>query len=284
MNNDTVTNATTEAGAGFAAASLANAKLAVPFAIDTARGPQRPFIFTPTGAQLTDLSGYLAQPQLLTQTAKFVRPTAFAAYLNLFGQKDRSIVFADRAALTFKAVLDYHAAPDQPSWNGHVATFTLEQTDDWAEWMAQDRKPQDQVSFAVFLEEHAHNIVEPDAALFTEMALNFGAKKDTKFKSHRRLQDGSVNFVFSETLTSGAEQPGALTVPEKFTLAIAIFEGTQPIEVKARLRYRITGGDLKLSYEIITPEKLIDAVFEQYEDVIAKATPDHVRAVIHGSV
>lgn len=284
MSNEAIKSASTNAAAGFIAGRAASENIAKPFTIDTTQRAVRPMVFEPEGAELADLSEYMDQPRRLQQVVSFLRPGAFGQYLNIFGQKDRTIVFADRVNLRFKAVLDYHASPTEPSWNGHVATFTLQKTDDWSQWLALDKKPQDQTSFAVFLEEHAHNIVEPDAGIFAEMALNFDAKKDTKFRSHRRLTDGSVDFQFTETLTNGNEQNGSVRIPEKFTLAIALFEGTQPVKVEARLRYRIAVGDLKLHYELITPERVVDVVFEAQEKVIAQATPEHVRAVIHGSV
>lgn len=244
----------------------------------------QPVLFVPDGFRLENLSGYLPSPSRLSQFVSLVTPKSFCDYVNLFGQADRSIVFAQPKGASFVTVLDYHANPTAPSWNGHKASCVLQHTAAWKEWTAQNKQPMSQADFAQFLEDHIPDIAEPAGAVLLEVARNFEAKKAVTFQSIQRISDGSVQFAFNEDV-QGTPKAGAMKVPTEFTLVIAPFEGSEPETVVARLRYRIgDGGKLSIWYDLIRAQEVLDRAFNRIYADIEKGTKKSVRAVVIGSV
>lgn len=239
----------------------------------------RPFLLVPHGATLTPMEQHLMEPTRLKQAVTVLNPDSFVGYVSLFGNNDRSLVFADKDAGTFCAVLDYHQDMDSPSWNEHTCTLALKPTLAWQEWMASNKQPMNQSAFGLFLEEHMGDIAAPAGATLLEMVRNFEAKKNASFSSSIRETDGTVDFKFTETV-EGASKGGQIKVPEDFTLALKPFEGSAAQAVKARLRYRIDGGKLSLSYDLFRPQEVRDAAY----DAVAKDLDGRLKASARGYV
>jgi len=237
--------------------------------------------FMRTGYELKDFSSLLTVPPRLKQKVTLATPDSFARYVNLFGRQEQTIIAADRKVLAFGAVLDYHEAPDKPSWNEHVALFTLQPTKEWQEWTAQNDKPLDQEAFGTFLEDHIPDISEPAGATLVEMAMNFEAKKDVEFKSSRRMSDGQVEFTYNEEVTGSR----TLKVPAEFRLYLEAFEGTDKHFLTAKLRYRIAaGGKLTLWYTLVRPHEVVNEVFEEVLMTVRESTKEHVREIVLGAI
>jgi len=125
-----------------------------------------------------------------------------------------------------------------------VVTWQLTTPPEAKAWLDIDGKALTQVQFAEFLEDNAGAIVSPDQADVVEVARTLQAKKDVQWKSGQRLQDGTVDLVFNETIQAKAGERGDLSVPETLVLRFPLWEGCEPEDFKARLRYRINDGQL----------------------------------------
>ncbi len=264
----------TETAAAFAAGVIVGA--CKPFDVGG-----RPLTIVPDGLTVKNLEEHLKAPARLNKRVTLGTPDSFAAYVKLFADPARSLVFADKKAGTFTAVLDYHAAPDAPSWCEHAAGLVLIPTLAWAEWTAANKQAMTQAEFATFVEDHIPDIVSPDGAALLELALNFEATKAGKFGSAMRQSDGSVDFSYSEEVVGQNAKAGKVKAPTTFVLALAPFEGTPVRQVTARFRYRIAeGGKLALWFDLLRVQEVRDLAFAE---VAAKLATD-LSGVVRGQV
>lgn len=278
-NGDAINKASTD----IAAALQAGSALAGLAGVEVRTTPDgRHFMVVPKDLELKDLSLWQPTPRRLEQTVNVLTPDALIDYIKLFGEKDRSIVFADKPNSTFTAILDYHTAPNAPSWNKHRAVCTLVHTPAWNEWNEKDGVAMNQTAFSEFLEEHIPDIVNPDGATLVELARTFEAKKIVQFKSHQRAQDGSVAFMFDEDV-QGSHKAGTVKVPATFDLNIAPYEGAAQVRMSARLKYRLNGANLSLSFDLVRPQDVIDVAFAQFYAHIGGHTAESCRKVIYGT-
>lgn len=208
-----------------------------------------------------DLERYGAAPARIRRKIEVTEVVSFVDYWQRFAT-DRSEIHADLEARKFRAVLDANA-PDRPSWEEHTCTLLCRTSTEWNAWKGGDGHPMDQVKFAEFIETNAIDIIEPSAAEMKEIALTLQAKKKVSFSSGVRLENGQIQLGYHETIEGAAGPKGDLRIPEKFKLALRIFQGGDKYEVEAHLRYRINEGNLTFFYQIIRPERLLEDAFEQ---------------------
>jgi hypothetical protein len=67
------------------------------------------------------------------------------------------------------------------------------------------------------------------------------------------LKNGDYQLKYEEQTEAKAGQKGAVEIPDDFTLRLAPYAYTAPVELVANLRYRIEDGHLKLGYKLIRP-------------------------------
>jgi uncharacterized protein YfdQ (DUF2303 family) len=287
---ESISKATTEASAGFAAAEAAAIADRKPFVLDDAK-TGKVLLYTPTGDggwTQSDLTQALPAPLRLVQGQTLTSPQAFVDYVRLFAKADQSIVFAkpplvdpkgEDESAKFLAVIDYHKDAASPSWNGHQAKLTLLNTPSWLDWSGSDDEFMDQVTFARFLEERIPDIADPAGAVLVDLARAFEALGSVAFKSVEVARNGTRQIKYEETVKE-VPQPGSMGLPEEITLMLAPFVGTERRPIKARIRFQIERGSLRLKYQLVRPE---DVLMEAYGDarvVIADGLKDSVRAVI----
>lgn len=181
---------------------------------------------------------------------------SFCAYVRRFAGGG-TLLFGDQSDNTVVAVLDYHE-PGAPSWATHEAVLTLKASKEWQAWIGNNGKALDQAAFAEFLEDHAADVIEPTAAALQDTITNLELRRDVQFKSAVNLQDGTCRFLYEETERS---VEGQITVPRTLTLALRCFEGQDPWQVTARLRYRMERGTLRFSYHLDRPERIAENAF-----------------------
>jgi hypothetical protein len=93
------------------------------------------------------------------------------------------------------------------------------------------------------------------------MAQQFQAHTKVEFKSGARLASGETQLAYAETIDARAGNRGQITIPGAFELGIRVFDDLEPYRVKARFRYRLSGGQLTLGYHLDDPERKVrDAV------------------------
>jgi uncharacterized protein YfdQ (DUF2303 family) len=227
------------------------------------------YAVVPGGWCIEDLDGYLERPRRAEADVAAKSAETFSAYLLRF-KTDATAVFADQQAFKVVGIIDYHA-PDAPAFRKHRVSYAAPRSLEWATWRASSGKKMPQADFAQFIEDNVVDIRTPAGADMLEVSRNLQAKKKVEFGSAIRLADGAQQFSYSETV-DGSTAKGTIKVPEVFVLGIPVFFGGELYEVTARLRYRITEGQLALWYELYRPEHIEKDAFEGVCDDINKAT------------
>jgi uncharacterized protein YfdQ (DUF2303 family) len=161
-----------------------------------------------------------------------------------------------------------------PAWRDHQARYACPLSPEWLVWTSKEHngKTKSQVDFARFIEDNLLDIVEPTAADMLAVSRTLEAKRSVQFNSGVRLDNGDVQFTFNEE-TKGTAGKGTLEVPERFGIAIPVFEGGDKYAVDARFRYRISnGGELTMWYELERPHKVIEHATKEVWAAIAEGT------------
>jgi uncharacterized protein YfdQ (DUF2303 family) len=224
-----------------------------------------------TGPTIVSLQGdeYLKMPERKRGTVTVTDVASFAQYYAKHSSL-LSEVFADLDAATVTAVLDAHEK-NEARWQQHRLTLTLAPTPEWATWTGSDRRMMTQSAFAEFIEDAIADIAADGPCTgsdLLEMAQQFQAHTKVEFKQGTRLASGESQFVYVESTEAKAGERGTITVPGAFELGLRVFDDCEPYRVKARFRYRLTGGVLAMGYHLDDPaRKHRDAVTQ----VVTKA-------------
>lgn len=237
-------------------------------------------VHTPDGVQEFDLTGdeHRDFPKFKSGHVVVRDVPSFARYYGKHASAD-SEVFADLDAATITAVLDAHGPQDGSDefgglarWQQHRLTLAMRKTPQWVTWTGKDNRDgarlMDQQAFAEFLEDNAGDIAADgpvSAADLIELAQEFHARTKVAFSSGKRLKSGQTQFEYSETIEATARvERGVIAVPDEFHLALRPFEDCDMFRVKARFRYRLDHGQLRLGYRLNDPDgvtrKAVDEV------------------------
>lgn len=226
-----------------------------------------PMVMVPQGAELKELRQFAQTPQRIEQVVQIDTADSFIEYYNTFAG-DQSMIFCDLRAARFVAVFDYHGVGNNPGWCKHVAVYTCPRTVEWGHWQARNGRAQNQTEFALFVEEHLPEIVDPPGATMLEIAKTLHAVKGVKFRKGVRLDNGQNQLLYEETVEGSAGEKGEFTIPDVFKIGLRLFEGGTGYEIEARLRYRLNGADLSLWYDLVRPHKIHeDAVLGVLEEI-----------------
>lgn len=264
-------------GISGASDSLVVAALASAFADEVQSALDGDAALVPDGYSLEDLEQFESQPRRVEETLKARTLQGFLDYFEKFNTPNTA-VFAHPTTGVVEAVFDYHhpdpdgpySGPD-PQWGDHTISYDPRMSRQWKTWTRASGDMMDQLDFAEFIEEHAEDVVNPPSAELLELARDFEAKKDVTFKKANRQQSGDVQLQYEEDTSV----TGDVEVPEKFTLGLPILDGGDRWEVKARFRYRLRNGNLKMGFKILQPDEIkeqaagevIDSVEETAEDL-----------------
>jgi uncharacterized protein YfdQ (DUF2303 family) len=225
-------------------------------------------VATPPGwtQALIDEEKLLDRPRRKTAQASLSDAESFVAYVKRHGSLTECTVWckADYRAgqVAFKAIVNDHGEePDEAAWRDHTASFTPEFSEEWKRWTAKHKQPFAQADFAAFLEENLKDIAGvsdgPSGTQMLEMALSFEANQDMRFKSAIRLQNGGVQMSFAQD--DDAQTLTRMQVFERFSLGMPVFWNGEAYRIDARLRYRVRDGKLSFWFELIRPDKVLEA-------------------------
>lgn len=164
--------------------------------------------------------------------------------------------------LSFIGILNDHGEKEnEPHWRDHRALYTPEKSEEYKRWTQVNKKAMSQEAFAVFLEDNLKDITTadgfPTGAQMLQMALDFQAKQDMRFKSAIRIQSGGVRMEYVADEDKNTIE--AMQIFDRFQIAIPVFRNDvarYPIE--ARLRYRVKEGALVFWFELIRPDLVIE--------------------------
>lgn len=180
-------------------------------------------------------------------------------------------LWADIDRRTVKAILD-----GNDGHRVHTATLELRHSTEWAEWTAIDGKLLDQLAFAQFIEDHLSSIGAPDGAKLLEVCQTLEARTKVDFKSSELLANGQRKFRYDETTEARAGQKGDLTIPGELTLVLRPFQGSDPVAILARFRYRLDGGQLRLGVKLAEPQRALEAAFDSIVAAVQESVPVRV--------
>ena len=229
--------------------------------------------------KIESMERYLPEPLRKRARAVFNEPQSFIGYVVAHSEEGTHL-FGDvtEAGGAFTAILDYHLASAQAiekqgaQWGEHVAKLTLQVTPEWQRWLGSNAKPFEQAAFAEFLEDNVRDVVKPSGAELLEVALTLQAAKKVAFRSGVRLSTGEHQLTYVEEIAGQAGATGQLQVPERFTIAVSPFEGTEPVEIEVRLRYRLMEGRVMFTCLLLRPDVKIRAVWQSLREKIARET------------
>lgn len=224
-----------------------------------------PFLVSTSALCLTSLEAFADTPARVRGTVGCETPLGFTDYVKRYRDRN-TIVFIRRREADMTAVFDYHQTGDTigAGPGEHRATFKACTTPEWDRWMESNRTLMSQENFAEFIEDNLGDIGSPDGAVLLELVENFKVKKDVNFTSQIKRSNGAVKMAYVEDVTgSGGTSSGDMAIPEKIVLGIAVYEGGMKFKVEARLRYRLNGGKLALSYDILRLDDVLRNAFEE---------------------
>ena len=231
---------------------------------------QKPYAIHPENYTVTDLEYTLAKPTRKRASVRLTNATSFVDYVLLHRHVEHTHVYGDPDKGTFVAVFDDHSEFDT-GWRENIASFTATESIEWNTWSGSNKSPMKQADFAQFIEDNLPDIREPDAADILEVSRSLQAKKAGNFSSAIRLDNGDVQFTYEEK-TDVASGKGQIKVPEKFVIAIPVYQGGPAYKIEARLRYRITDGQLSMWYDLLRPHKSKEHALKEISDQIKTET------------
>lgn len=221
----------------------------------TVEGGTHPYVVIPDGHKVVPLADAIFNehqqyPERKTGAVQVSDVASFTHYWALFHDED-SQAFADRDSTSVLAILDYHHASSERKarWKKHQCTLKLRKTEEWQKWTGNNNQEKSQEQFAEFLDDNAPDIIRPDSATFVEAARDLKDTRKVDFQSKVHPLSGAVQFTYVDQ-ASGKLGSQNMEIPDRFTIAIPIFDGMKRVEVDARLRYRIEQGKLKLWYSL----------------------------------
>ncbi len=210
------------------------------------------------------------RPDRIFATVRLRDSASFCNYYKLYTD-DRSRIFADPDTKTFTAILDYHGVGSDrlAEFLSHKATFQMTLDERWLVWSGLMETNLTQHNFAELIEDNNADIIEPDGATMLEVARDIKATIGMRFESKVSLQNGSINMRYTESVDAKVGA-GNLAVPEFFKLKIPVFYGEPSVVIRARLRYRISGGDVTFHYKLDRPKELLRTAFNDAAEAIHK--------------
>lgn len=236
----------------------------------------------PTGEASWDIrhpaDEYRDHPRRATGDTTLFGPESFASRLGaLAAPSDKGTwLYGDQDSARIVAVLNDHEGA-QAGWCDHRLILQLRPSPQWVTWVTHSGRMMSQKEFADLVEDAMADILEPDAATLMEVVQHFHASTHRQFQSGHRVASGQtqLSYVEETRATAGSGSPGQagnLEIPTEIALGLEPFRGCGAYKVRARFRYRITGGQLQLGYRLTDPDRVVEKAFDQVCDAVKTAT------------
>lgn len=190
-----------------------------------------------------------------------VTPATLAAlidYVKYHADDQATSVWVASETGRVQAVINDHAGTEgAPGWGDHRAVFTPRKTPEWQRWTGADGRWLQQDEFAELLEDGLTEIADPLGATLLEVAQTMTGFSSVQWEAATRLDNGAVKAKWVEDIEAKAGARGDLEIPTKFVLVLAVFHGEEPVQIDARLRWRLRQGKLTLSFKLDNPHRAV---------------------------
>lgn len=188
-------------------------------------------------------------------------------YVGFHADQDATSVWVAAETGKVAAIINDHSGADgPPGWGDHRAEFTPTLTPEWRRWATADSKWLEQDAFAELLEDGLGEIAEPAGAQLLEIATTMSGKTDVTWEAATRLDNGAIAAKYVEEVQAKAGTRGDLEIPTAFTLVMSVFHGEDPVQVEARLRWRLRGGKILLSFKLDNPHRAVQESIDRMAD------------------
>lgn len=161
------------------------------------------------------------------------------------------------------------------SWADSYMALQLDVSAQFRRWLALEAAGlNNQKAFAQFIEDNLADVVEPQGAKLLEICRGFRATQTVRFASTVDLTNGDVGLEYiQETKAGTVDAKSRLQVPETITLGLPLYEGEERIKIKARFRYEIDDGRLRLGVKFPQLEAAFEAASADLIARLRKALP-----------
>lgn len=228
-----------------------------------------PYALVHKDVRVASLEHLMPSPRLLKREIDLETVDSFNGYLSEWSN-ETSQIFACRSSLTMQAILDDHESGDIPSWCHHQAQYSCVFSPSWQAWTDNDRRRKNQLEFLEFLEDNLGDISEPAGSDLLAMVTAFREVRLATFGSTVSTHSGEFEFEMNNTRDNSKKH---VKLPELLLLGVEVFKGGTAYSVKARLRYRITEGQLMLWYELVNPDRYVDDAWRDVREAVVEANP-----------
>lgn len=249
-------------------ATLVRDEAAVEFKTYGSGRNAKAYAVLPTGYELEEVQAaddeeLEARPYHRTGTRTARDVESFVSLFDKHASNDAE-VYADETTSTITAVLDGGAPQDRAaggtpdaSWLDNRVELVLQKDPDWEAWAKIDGQLLPQATFAEFLEQQAHNVIDPLYADLLEIAQSIEVSVGTRFKAVNRTSTGERTLVVDEEhQASAGGRGGDLTIPTELKVALRPWTDAEQFEVRVLFRYRLTPQGLALGVRLVRAEQL----------------------------
>jgi uncharacterized protein YfdQ (DUF2303 family) len=195
---------------------------------------------------------------------------SLGSYIELVNEQKRpeSRVFAhlDTTPITFTCVVDYHerGAEGKAGWNEFSIDLKLKHSAQYKTWIGINDKLMPQMQFAEFLKDNRLDVAKPAGADILELVNNLEAAEDSRYKGKLPTNEG-MRISFDSTVTTN------VTIPNKITLGIPLFEEGEELEVDAEFKLRVKDGSAYFGIRLLGIERMVrDAVQSVRQEIVEK--------------
>lgn len=189
-------------------------------------------------------------------------------YLHTSGELE---LWADLDGRVIRAILDGH-----DGLRKHTATLALKTSREWDEWAKVDGKLLPQADFAGFIQDHISTIGLPDGGVLVDICETLVGTVDVQWKSQQLDATGQRQFTYEEVVNGAAGAKHDLKIPTELVLVVRPFQGSDPIRLVARLRFRLSGGAVQMGVKLVEPDRVLEDAFAEIVADVQARVPVHV--------
>ncbi|TWS20811.1 DUF2303 family protein [Tsukamurella asaccharolytica] len=184
-----------------------------------------------------------------------------------------STVWANRKTGTVSVIYDELGADATADYTRRQDFLTLQfvRDPDWTLLMNTiSKEPCGQLEFSDLIESVGHLITSHPAAELMEIAESLRTSSQARFESRPNRANGSQVFTYAEEVSATAGRSAQLEVPTTITFRAAPFEDFPPVDVTCWFRFRVNGGNPRLTLEAQPFDHVIRATWSTVIDDLAE--------------